>query len=99
WAPATRAKYDSSVSLYLRWCSTENVPCDKQLPASEILLCSFVAHSAGKIAGSSIRSHISGLKQWHILNNFDFGSSPRLKYLLKAADNMTPGTSKQAPPG
>ncbi|KAF8869112.1 hypothetical protein BD779DRAFT_1614627 [Infundibulicybe gibba] len=97
WAPATRAKYNSSVSLYLRWCSLEGIPRDKRLPASEISLCSFAAHHAGKMAGSTIRSHLSGLKRWHILNNFEYGSSPRLKYLLKAADNMTPGTSKQAP--
>ncbi|KAF8886363.1 hypothetical protein BD779DRAFT_1611783 [Infundibulicybe gibba] len=97
WAPATRAKYDNSVSIYLRWCQDQGIPRHNWLPASEINLCSFVAHLAGSMAGSTIRSHLSGLKRWHILANYDYQLSPRLKYLLKGADNMTPDSSKQPP--
>ncbi|KAF8888290.1 hypothetical protein BD779DRAFT_1800300 [Infundibulicybe gibba] len=97
WAPSTRAKYDNSVNLYLRWCDSEGLPLDKRLPASEITLCAFVAHLAGTMAGSSIRSHLSGLKRWHILANMPYTASPRLSYLLKGADNMTPGSSRQLP--
>ncbi|KAF8883100.1 hypothetical protein BD779DRAFT_1674640 [Infundibulicybe gibba] len=97
WAPSTRAKYDNSVTLYLRWCESEGLPLDKRLPASEITLCAFAAHLAGTMAGSSIRSHLAGLKRWHILANMHYDSSPRLSYLLKGADNMTPGSSRRAP--
>ncbi|KAF8881989.1 hypothetical protein BD779DRAFT_1445069 [Infundibulicybe gibba] len=97
WAPSTRAKYDNSVTLYLHWCNSEGLPSDKRLPASEITLCAFVAHLAGTMSGSSIRSHLSGLKRWHILANMPYTSSPRLSYLLRGADNMTPGSSRRAP--
>ncbi|KAF8885303.1 hypothetical protein BD779DRAFT_1611958 [Infundibulicybe gibba] len=85
WAPSTRVKYDNSVTLYLCRCESEGLPLDKRLPASEITLCTFAAHLAGTMAGSSIRSHLTGLK------------SPCLSYLLKEADNMTPGSSRCAP--
>ncbi|KAF8895591.1 hypothetical protein BD779DRAFT_1668836 [Infundibulicybe gibba] len=97
WVPSTRSKYDNSVNLYLRWCDSEGLPQDMRLPASEVTLCAFVAHLAGTMSGSSIRSHLSGIKRWHILANMHYETSPRLSYLLKGADNMTPGSSRRAP--
>jgi hypothetical protein len=42
-----------------------------------------------------ISSDLSAVRAWHIINNFPYNGGLQLKYTLKGARNMTPGSSKR----
>jgi hypothetical protein len=89
WAPTTLAKYTLAVTQYMEFCHGQGVPTPYILPASETLLCAFVSHNAGHLAGTSICNQISALKAWHITNALPWHSHEQLHYTLKGADNLT----------
>lgn len=62
---------------------------------SESLLCAFAASSTGQHAGDTISSDLLAVRAWHIINNFPYNGGLQLKYTLKGARNMTPGSSKR----
>ena len=39
------------------------------MPASYALLCAFIGEHKGKQAGNTIRSWLSGIRSWHIVNH------------------------------
>ncbi|KAJ7128283.1 hypothetical protein C8R46DRAFT_818901, partial [Mycena filopes] len=65
-APSTLANYGGTVERFERFCATEGVPLDLQLPADEFVLCAFAASGAGTHAGSTVRNNIAALKAWHV---------------------------------
>lgn len=95
WATSTSKKYSNAVEHFFRFCDTLDIPIYSRLPSSEYLLCAFVAESAGKIAGGTISSKISGIRAWHTQNNQLWNGGQRLKAVLAGAEKMTPDSSRR----
>lgn len=95
WATSTSRKYSNAVEHFFRFCDSLDIPLYSRLPASEYILCAFVADSAGKIAGGTISSKISAIKAWHTQNNQFWNGRQRLKAVLTGAEKMTPDSSRR----
>jgi hypothetical protein len=95
WQTSTLHKYKSGINRFIAFCVNENIPSTYRLPASEFLLCAFAASSAGLRAGDTISSDLSAVRAWHIVNNVHYNGGLQLKYTVKGARNMTPGSSKR----
>jgi len=95
WQNSTLGKYENSINRFIKFCDNENIPFPYRLPASEFLLCAFTVSSAGLRAGDMISSDLSAVCAWHIINDVPYKGSLQLKYTLKGARNLTPGSSKR----
>lgn len=83
------------VEHFFRFCDILDVPLYSRLPASEYILCAFVADLAGKIAGGTIGIKISAIRAWHTQNNQFWNGGQRLKAVLAGAEKMTPESSRR----
>lgn len=89
-APATLRSYRSVVRQFMIFCDQEHIPTSARTPASEPLLCAFVANGLGQVSGSTMRNRLAALKAWHSANNWTWYGSDRLKRILKGIDNTNP---------
>jgi hypothetical protein len=94
WKSNTLSKYESGVRNFTAFCNREGISNRFRLPASEHLLCAFAASQAGKRSGKTIRSDLSAIRAWHIVNDAPYTTGLQLQYTVKGALNMTPETSK-----
>lgn len=97
WAPSTRRNYNYSIRRFLDFCNIHHFHFDLTSPTPEITLCHFIVSLITSHSGSYIRSELAALKALHIVYNLEFPSSQRIQYLLRAADNLTPSTSRRQP--
>jgi hypothetical protein len=96
WSDSTLRVYNDGIAAFSRWCNRSGIPIKDRLPTHEALLCNFIADHAGLISGSTLRNYLSGLKALHIFHNLSFNYSERVRYMLKAASNLTPASSIRA---
>ncbi|KAJ7259525.1 hypothetical protein B0H12DRAFT_1182131 [Mycena haematopus] len=65
-------------------------------PANPTLIAGYIAALAGFLSGSAISNYISGVRAWHILHGVPWSmNQPELDALLRAADRLTPASSKR----
>jgi len=95
WNANTLTKYESGIRKFLSFCDRERIGNRFRIPASENLLCAFVATLAGEQSGDTIRNNLSAIRAWHIVNNLPYAAGLQLQYTLKGAQNMTPESSKR----
>ena len=76
--------YESGQRRFISFCSQFSL---NPLPVSEAVLCRFVAfHAASNITYGSVRSYLSAVRHFYIMNNLpdpSLSSFPRLEYVLK----------------
>ena len=76
--------YESGQRRFISFCSQFSL---NPLPASEAVLCRFVAFlAASNITYGLVRSYLSAVRHFHIMNNLpdpSLSSFPRLEYVLK----------------
>lgn len=68
-APNTKATYAAGPKRFTQFCDEWGIDEEGRMPASYPLLCAFIAEHKGKQAGGTIRSWLSGLRSWHIINH------------------------------
>jgi len=54
---------------FTQFCDEWGIDEEARMPASYALLCAFIGEHKGKQAGNTIRSWLSGIRSWHILNH------------------------------
>ena len=83
WSPGTLKTYTSGIKAFLAFCETYRIPTKLVYPASEFLVCAFVASRLG-LASSTIKNYLAGLRAWHIQSNYPFPTSARISLIAKA---------------
>ena len=64
------------------------------MPASEILLCTFVSTcGAGSVGKGAIKTWLSGIKLWHRINNTPWHGGAELTRAIEGAAKLTPSSS------
>jgi hypothetical protein len=71
-APSTRSTYSAGVLRFNQFCDSWGIDDDARLPASATLLTAFVGQCRGLYAGKTIRSWLSGIRAWHILQQVEW---------------------------
>lgn len=85
WSAGTIKTYTSSINTFLKFCQTHRIPSDQTFPASDYLLCAFIAEVSPTLSKNTINNYLSGLRAWHIRNGYPFARSDRLNLIAKAS--------------
>ncbi|KAE8226100.1 hypothetical protein CF319_g1266 [Tilletia indica] len=98
-APATLEGYDTGLGHFLDWCDLHGIDESDRCPASEELLCRFVAAQAGLYAGGTVSKWVSAVGAWHKVYGVPWAFAPhsRLTLALRGAAVMTPASSRRPP--
>ena len=92
----THATYASSLLNFMVFCDQKNIPEKDRAPASQLLIMSFVSTLAAAYSGSAISNYVYGVRAWHLLHSIPWKiSKPKLEALLKAAEKLTPSSSRR----
>ncbi|KAJ7498349.1 hypothetical protein B0H11DRAFT_1637730, partial [Mycena galericulata] len=73
------------------FCDENGVALAFRLPASEFLLCAFASY-AGTLAAGTVENKLAAVRAWHIINDVKYARGLRLDYVLKAIENLSPGS-------
>jgi hypothetical protein len=94
-ARGTKGNYTSIINSFLKFCADNNVPRKDQFPATEFILCGFIASLDRSVAGSTASTAVTALKRWHELHNQPWNGSERLALMVKGVANNAPASSKR----
>jgi hypothetical protein len=96
WAEGTAESYGSGLLSFHVFCDSKTVPEAVRAPASPSLVAGYISTFAGFLSGSTISNYVSGVRAWHILHGVPWSmNEPELEALLRAADRLTPSSSKR----
>ena len=78
--PATLTNYVTGLVWFTKFCDDFNIPEINRMPASELLLATFITtHGAGTVSNSTISSWLAGLQMWHLVNSTPWHGAALLK--------------------
>ena len=83
WAPGTIKSYNTGITAYKSFCRSYRIPNSLVFPASEFIICAFVA-SHLHLAPNTLKNYLAGIRAWHIKENKDFPTSARIWLIVKA---------------
>ena len=70
-----------------QFCDRFQIPETKCMPASYVLLSSFIADHSGFTSGATIRNWLNGLQLWHVTNGAEwYGKHSWVAALIKTAE-------------
>ncbi|KZT64744.1 hypothetical protein DAEQUDRAFT_585676 [Daedalea quercina L-15889] len=96
YASGTRESYSAGLLAYHVFCDTRDVTEEQRVPASHILILTFIASCTGIYSGATARNYIAGVHAWHTLHGLRWAiDADELKSLLKGADRLAPPASKR----
>ncbi|KAF7347709.1 putative reverse transcriptase domain protein [Mycena venus] len=95
WADSTLEKYGNSLAAYHAYCDEEGISASQRLPANEFLLCTYASSRAGEVSAGTVRGSLAAVKAWHIINNAEWHGGIRLRYTLRAVENVAPESSER----
>jgi hypothetical protein len=96
WSDNTLESYGSGLLAFHVYCDMKAIPDAERAPASPITMSSFIAAMAGSYSGKTITNYLYGVRAWHILHGVPWQlNEPEVEALLKAADKLTPSSSKR----
>lgn len=97
WSPATLKTYKSSINTFLKFCHNHRIPNTQIFPASDYLLCAFLAELDPSLSKHTVKNYLSALRAWHVRNGFPFSRSDRLNLLAKASRPLHTPTPPRSP--
>lgn len=97
WSPATIKTYKSSINTFLKFCRSHRIPASQTFPASDYLLCAFLASLSPTLSKNTIKNYLAGIRSWHIRNGYPFTRSDRLNLLAKASRPLHKPASPRPP--
>jgi hypothetical protein len=90
---ATHASYAADLLRFHQFCDKLSVSEDARMPASEILLAAFAAHSAGEVSGKTVSNWLSGVRAWHRISFAPWHGGKALAAVHRGAVKLTPASS------
>ena len=67
-APTTRSNYGTGILHFTQFCDSWKISEEDRMPAFAALLAAFVSCHIGSYSGKTIKSWLSGIQSWHIMN-------------------------------
>ena len=68
-APNTKSTYAAGLLHFTQFCDKWGISEEVHMPADYALLCAFIGEYKGLHSGNTIRSWMSGLHSWHVMNH------------------------------
>jgi hypothetical protein len=83
----TQQSYGAGLLWFTQFCDREQIAETLCMPASVILLASFIADAIGTCTGQCIRNWLNGLHLWHLYNRAEwYGRDSWITSLSRSAD-------------
>ncbi|KAF8229651.1 hypothetical protein L208DRAFT_1123844, partial [Tricholoma matsutake] len=83
----THQSYGAGLLHFTQFCNCEHISETCQMPASIILLSSFIADAIGTCTGQCIHNWLNGVRLWHLYNCAEWhGPNSWITSLSKSAD-------------
>ena len=96
WEESTLAAYGSGLLNFHVYCDQKGIPEEEWVPASPILINTFVSSLAGAYSGSTIDNYVYGIHASHLLHGVRWQMDvAELEVLLRAAEKSTPPSSRR----
>lgn len=95
---STRKNYGAGLLRFTQYCDCLDISETARMPASETLLCLFVAKWSGVVSRSCIDNWIAALSFWHVLNGAKWNSNKMLQTTCKGATKLQPNKKPKRPP-
>jgi hypothetical protein len=96
WAEGTLETYASGLLAWHVYCDSKSIPEEQRVPASSVLITSFLASLAGLFSNKTLHNYVHGVHAWHILHGSTWAmNEDELKTMLKATEKLTPASSKR----
>ena len=96
-APATKTSYGGGILRFSQFCDEHGIREEERMPASYALLSAFIGTFKGRVAGSTVRGWMSGLRAWHLVNHAPWHGDDKWVKLARSAANKEGVTHKKAP--
>jgi hypothetical protein len=94
----THENYGAGLLRFTQFCDKFNIHENLRMPASEALLCLFIANQgAGSVSENTISSWLSSLKMWHSINGAPWHGGRILKCTKRGVAKLTPPSSRKPP--
>jgi hypothetical protein len=98
WADGTIETYGSGLLSFHVYCDSKVIPEAQRAPASPTLVAGYLSALAGFLSGGTLANYVAGVRAWHIIHGVLWTTNKaELDALLKAADVLTPSSSKRKP--
>jgi hypothetical protein len=87
-APQTKSSYAAGLLRWTQFCDKYSIPEADRMPASYALICAFVAEHKGLHTGGVVKSWLSGIRSWHLVNHAPWygEDDPWVDFAHKAAN-------------
>ena len=96
YAPNTKTTYAAGTLRFTQFCDRWGITEEVQMPASYPLLCAFIGEYKGRQAGNTIRSWLSRIHAWHVVNHAPWFGGSEWVQLAQVSANKE-GTKHQRP--
>jgi len=91
-APNTKSTYGAGPLRFTQFCDKWGISEEDHMPADYALLCTFIGEFKGLQSGNTIRSWLSGLCSWHVMNHAPWHGDDNWVHLACTSANKE-GTS------
>ncbi|KIM41795.1 hypothetical protein M413DRAFT_27368 [Hebeloma cylindrosporum] len=95
-APNSKSTYAAGLLRFTQFCDKWDIPEDHRMPASYPLLCAFIGEHKGLQSGNTIKSWMSGLRSWHVVNHAPWYGDDEWVHLARISANKE-GTKHKRP--
>lgn len=68
-AASSRSTYAAGLLRFNQFCDQWRISEGARMPASYALLCAFIGNYKGTTSGKTIKSWLSGIRAWHLINH------------------------------
>jgi len=96
-AENTKSTYAAGVKKFHSFCDAWSIGEEDRMPASTTLITAFIAEHCGLNSGNTIRSWLSGLRSWHVINQAPWHGDDEWVHLARVSANKS-GTAHERPP-
>jgi hypothetical protein len=94
----TRENYGAGLLRFNQFCDKYNIHENLRMPASEALLCLFIANQGARtVSDHTITSWLMGLEMWHSINGATWHGGQILKRTKCGVAKLTPPSSRKPP--
>lgn len=90
----TLQNYGAGLLRFHQFCDRHGIPESLRMPASEPLLALFASEEgAGKVAGGTVASWLSGIELWHTVNAAPWAAGKLIRRTRQGIAKLAPPTS------
>src|SRR5882672_7291178 len=92
--PNTLKNYAAGLSHFTKFCDDFNIPKVEHMPASELLLSTFItSHGAGSVGKGAIKTWLLGIELWHCINDAPWLGGAVLQQAVEGSARLAPLSS------